>query len=57
MFDLGELERALAVVHAAMPPTPAYGWPLLSQRLGAAPARPRDGRAAVRDSARQCVAL
>jgi len=35
MFDLGELERALAVVHAAMPPTPAYGWPLLSQRLGA----------------------
>jgi threonine dehydratase len=36
MFDLKELERAQAVVGAAMPPTPAHGWPLLSQRLGAA---------------------
>ncbi len=35
MFDLAELERAQAVVGAAMPPTPAYAWPLLSQRLGA----------------------
>ncbi len=35
MFDLNQLERAQDVVHAAMPPTPAYGWPLLSQRLGA----------------------
>jgi threonine dehydratase len=35
MFDLNQLERALAVVHAAMPPTPAHAWPLLSQRLGA----------------------
>jgi threonine dehydratase len=36
MFDLGQLERAQAIVAAAMPPTPAHGWPLLSQRLGAA---------------------
>jgi len=35
MFDLPQLERAHAVVGAAMPPTPAYAWPLLSQRLGA----------------------
>ena len=34
MFDLNELERALGVVHAAMPPTPAHVWPLLSERLG-----------------------
>jgi threonine dehydratase len=34
MFDLKELERALEVVHAAMPPTPAHAWPLLSERLG-----------------------
>ena len=34
MFDLGELERALEVVHAAMPPTPAHAWPLLAERLG-----------------------
>jgi threonine dehydratase len=33
MFDLAQLERAQEVVHAAMPPTPAYAWPLLSQRL------------------------
>ena len=36
MFDLGQLERAQAIVGAAMPPTPAHGWPLLSERLGAA---------------------
>jgi threonine dehydratase len=36
MFDLQQLERAQAVVGAAMPPTPAHGWPLLSERLGAA---------------------
>jgi threonine dehydratase len=35
MFDLNQLERALDVVCAAMPPTPAHAWPLLSQRLGA----------------------
>jgi threonine dehydratase len=34
MFDLRELERALEIVHAAMPPTPAHAWPLLSERLG-----------------------
>jgi threonine dehydratase len=34
MFDLGQLERAQEVVGAAMPPTPAHAWPLLSQRLG-----------------------
>src|SRR3981189_2551555 len=35
MFDLQQLERAHAVVGAAMPPTPAHAWPLLSERLGA----------------------
>jgi threonine dehydratase len=35
MFDLSQLEAAQAVVGAAMPPTPAHAWPLLSQRLGA----------------------
>jgi threonine dehydratase len=35
MFDLGQLERAHGVVGAAMPPTPAHAWPLLSERLGA----------------------
>jgi threonine dehydratase len=35
MFDLGQLERAHAIVGAAMPPTPAHAWPLLSERLGA----------------------
>ncbi|HVV41125.1 MAG TPA: threonine dehydratase [Nitrobacter sp.] len=34
MFDLGQLERAHEVVGKAMPPTPAYDWPLLSERLG-----------------------
>jgi threonine dehydratase len=36
MFDLQQLERAQGIVGAAMPPTPAYAWPLLSERLGAA---------------------
>jgi threonine dehydratase len=36
MFDLQQLERAQAIVEAAMPPTPAHAWPLLSERLGAA---------------------
>ena len=35
MFDLNQLERALDVVRAAMPPTPAHAWPLLAQRLDA----------------------
>ncbi len=35
MFDLRQLENAHAVVGAAMPPTPAHVWPLLSERLGA----------------------
>src|SRR2546423_417867 len=35
MFDLHQLEQAHAVVGAAMPPTPAYAWPLLSERLDA----------------------
>ena len=35
MFDLQQLERAQEIVAAAMPPTPAYAWPLLSERLGA----------------------
>ena len=34
MFDLEQLERAHAVVGAAVQPTPAHTWPLLSQRLG-----------------------
>src|SRR6202021_3207022 len=35
MFDLRQLEQAHAIVGAAMPPTPAHVWPLLSKRLGA----------------------
>ena len=35
MFTLAELEQAHTVVGRAMPPTAAYPWPLLSQRLGA----------------------
>jgi len=35
MFDLQQLEHAHGIVGAAMPPTPAYAWPLLSERLGA----------------------
>jgi threonine dehydratase len=35
MFDLQQLEHAHDIVGAAMPPTPAHAWPLLSERLGA----------------------
>src|ERR1700689_4952632 len=35
MFDLRQLDQAPAIAGAAMPPTPAYAWPLLSERLGA----------------------
>jgi threonine dehydratase len=34
MFDLAQLLRAQEIVGAAMPPTPAHDWPLLSDRLG-----------------------
>jgi threonine dehydratase len=34
MFSLAELESAQRIVHAAMPPTAAHVWPLLTQRLG-----------------------
>jgi len=35
MFDLDELERAHEVVRRAVPPTPAYAWPLVAERLSA----------------------
>ena len=35
MFDLRQLEHAHGIVRQAVPPTPAYAWPLLAQRLGA----------------------
>src|SRR5882762_6137549 len=35
MFDLRQLEHAQGIVGAAMPPTPAHAWPLLSERLTA----------------------
>ncbi|HEY9024730.1 MAG TPA: threonine dehydratase [Burkholderiaceae bacterium] len=34
-FTREEIESAQRTVRAAMPPTPQYAWPLLSQRLGA----------------------
>jgi threonine dehydratase len=34
VFDLAELERAHEIVGQAVPPTPAYAWPLLAERLG-----------------------
>ncbi|MGY3604563.1 MULTISPECIES: threonine dehydratase [unclassified Bradyrhizobium] len=34
MFDLGQLERAQAIVGTVVPPTPVYAWPLLAERLG-----------------------
>jgi threonine dehydratase len=34
MFDLRQLERAHEMVGQAVPPTPAYAWPLLAERLG-----------------------
>jgi threonine dehydratase len=33
-FDAAELERAVALVHAVVPPTPQYPWPKLSRRAG-----------------------
>jgi threonine dehydratase len=36
MFTLPELEAAADLVHAVFPPTPAYAWPLLAARAGAA---------------------
>lgn len=35
MFTLAELEAAQRLVHAHMPPTPQYPWPLLAARTGA----------------------
>lgn len=35
LFTLSELEAASGLVHAHMPPTPQYAWPLLARRLGA----------------------
>ena len=35
LFDLPALEAAAALVHAALPPTPQYAWPLLAARTGA----------------------
>jgi len=34
-FTLDEIEQAAALIHAVMPPTPQYCWPLLSRRSGA----------------------
>jgi threonine dehydratase len=34
MFTVPELESACGIVHAAMPPTPQYAWPLLKARTG-----------------------
>jgi threonine dehydratase len=34
MFSLDDLERAARLVHAVMPPTPQYAWPLLKVRYG-----------------------
>ena len=35
MFTAKELEEAARLVHAHMPPTPQYAWPLLAARTGA----------------------
>ncbi len=35
MFTTVELETAARLVHAKMPPTPQYAWPLLAERTGA----------------------
>ncbi|MEA2877028.1 MAG: threonine dehydratase [Hyphomicrobiales bacterium] len=34
MFTVAELEAASRIVHAAMPPTPQFAWPLLKRRTG-----------------------
>jgi threonine dehydratase len=36
LFTLDELAAAAATVRAYVPPTPAYAWPLLAERVGAA---------------------
>ncbi len=35
MLTLPDLEAAARIVYAAMPPTPQYAWPLLTERVGA----------------------
>jgi threonine dehydratase len=35
MFTLGDVEAALPIVRADVPPTPQYAWPLLCARVGA----------------------
>ncbi|HLN38423.1 MAG TPA: hypothetical protein VK337_11615, partial [Xanthobacteraceae bacterium] len=35
MFTLDELAAATATVRSYVPPTPAYAWPLLAERVGA----------------------
>lgn len=35
LFTREDIEDAHRLVHAAMPPTPQYAWPLLARRLGA----------------------
>ncbi|QCI80091.1 threonine dehydratase [Hankyongella ginsenosidimutans] len=34
MFTRADLDDAVTIVHATMPPTPQYRWPLLCERLG-----------------------
>jgi threonine dehydratase len=34
VFTVAELEAACTIVHAAMPPTPQFAWPLLKARTG-----------------------
>ncbi len=34
LFTLAELEDAAQTVHAILPPTPQYAWPLLAERTG-----------------------
>ncbi len=34
MFSNDQVRSAMATVHAVMPPTPQYAWPLLRERLG-----------------------
>ncbi|CEJ15868.1 L-threonine dehydratase biosynthetic IlvA [bacterium YEK0313] len=34
LFSRAELDAAATLVHAVMPPTPAYAWPLLKRRYG-----------------------
>jgi len=34
MFEFRDLEASASLVHAIMPPTPQYAWPLLAARTG-----------------------